>query len=44
MDKEDLLKVSVGRGSEVGVKRYSVSLDVIKYLSSQSIDTFRLLS
>jgi hypothetical protein len=44
MDEDDLLKISARRGSEVRAKRYGVSLDVIKYLSSCSIDTFRLLS
>ena len=44
MDEDDPLEISAGRGSEVRAKRYSVSLDVIKHLSSCSIDTFRLLS
>jgi hypothetical protein len=44
MDEDDLLEISAGRGSKVGAKRYGISLDVIKYLSSRSIDTFRLLS
>jgi hypothetical protein len=44
MEEDDLLEISAGRGSEVGAKRYSVSLDVIKHLSSRSIDTFRPLS
>jgi len=44
MDKDDPLEISAGRGSEVGAKRYGVSLDVIKHLSSRSIDTFRPLS
>jgi hypothetical protein len=43
VDEDDPLKVSAGRGSEIGANRYSVSLDVIKHLSSQSIDTFRPL-
>jgi hypothetical protein len=34
IDEDNLLKISARRGSEVGTKRYSVSLDVIKYLSS----------
>jgi hypothetical protein len=44
MDKDDLLEISARRGSEVEVKRYGVLLDVIKHLSSRSIDTFRPLS
>jgi hypothetical protein len=44
MDEDDLLEISAGRGSKVGAKRYGISLDVIKYLSSRSIDTFRPLS
>jgi hypothetical protein len=44
MEEDDLLEISAGRGSEVGAKRYGVSLDVIKHLSSRSIDTFRPLS
>ena len=44
MDEDDLLEISARRGSEVRAKRYGVSLDVIKHLSSRSIDTFRLLS
>jgi hypothetical protein len=44
MDEDDLLEISARRGSEVGAKCYGVSLDVIKYLSSRSIDTFRPLS
>ncbi|KAI7371326.1 hypothetical protein KC328_g17564, partial [Hortaea werneckii] len=41
---EDGLEMSAGRGGEVGANRYGVSLDVIKHLSSRSIDTFRPLS
>jgi hypothetical protein len=44
MEEDDLLEISAGRGSEVGAKRYGISLDVIKHLSSCSIDTFRPLS
>jgi len=44
MDEDDPLEISAGRGGEVGAKRYGVSLDVIKHLSSRSIDTFRPLS
>jgi hypothetical protein len=43
IDEDDLLKVLVGRDGEIRAKRYSISLDIIKYLSSRSIDTFRLL-
>jgi hypothetical protein len=44
MDEDDLLEISAGRGGEVGAKRYGVLLDVIKHLSSRSINTFRPLS
>ena len=44
IDEDDLLEISAGRGGKVGAKRYGVSLDVIKHLSSCLIDTFRLLS
>jgi hypothetical protein len=43
VDKDNPLEVSAGRGSEIGANQYGVSLDVIKYLSSRSIDTFRPL-
>jgi hypothetical protein len=43
VDEDDPLEVSAGRGGEIGANRYSVSLDVIKHLSSRSIDTFRPL-
>lgn len=41
--EDDPLEVSAGRGGEIGGNRYGVSLDVIKHLSSRSIDTFRPL-
>jgi hypothetical protein len=43
VDEDDPLEVSAGRGGEIGANRYGVSLDVIKHLSSRSIDTFRPL-
>lgn len=43
-DEDDPLELSAGRGSAVGSRRYSVSVDIVKHLSSQSIDTFRSLS
>jgi hypothetical protein len=43
VEEDDALEVSVGRGREIGANRYSVLLDVIKHLSSRSIDTFRPL-
>lgn len=36
--------MSARRGGEVGANRYEVSLDIIKDLSSRSIDIFRPLS
>jgi hypothetical protein len=44
MEEDNPLEISARRGGEVRAKCYSVSLDVIKHLSSRSIDTFRLLS
>ena len=44
MDEDDGLEISAGRGGEIGANRYGVSLEVIKHLSSRSIDTFRPLS
>ena len=44
MDGDDGLEISAGRGGEIGANRYGVSLEVIKHLSSRSIDTFRPLS
>lgn len=44
MEDDDVLEMSVGRGAEVGVNRYGVSVDIVKHLSSRSIDTFRPLS
>jgi hypothetical protein len=44
MEEDDPLEISARRGSKVGAKHYGVLLDVIKHLSSWSIDTFRLLS
>lgn len=43
MEEDDPLEMSAGRGGEIGANRYAVSLDVIKHLSSRSIDTFRPL-
>lgn len=43
VEEDDALEVSAGRGREIGANRYGVSLDVIKHLSSRSIDTFRPL-
>ena len=42
-ETDDSLEMQAGRGGEVGAKRYGVSMDIIKNLSSRSIDTFRPL-
>lgn len=42
-ETDDGLEMQAGRGGEVGAKRYGVSMDIIKNLSSRSIDTFRPL-
>jgi hypothetical protein len=44
MEEDDPLEISARRGGKVGAKRYGVSLDIIKHLSSWSINTFRPLS
>jgi hypothetical protein len=44
VEDDDALEMSAGRGAEVGVNRYGVSIDIVKHLSSRSIDTFRPLS
>ena len=44
VEDDDALEMSAGRGAEVGVNYYGVSVDIVKHLSSRSIDTFRLLS
>jgi hypothetical protein len=43
IEEDNPLEVSASRGGEIGANQYSVSLDVIKHLSSRSIDTFRPL-
>jgi len=44
VEDNDALEMSAGRGAEVGVNCYRVSIDIVKHLSSRSIDTFRPLS
>ena len=44
MDTDDALEMSAGRSGAVGADRYGVSMDVIKHLSSRTVDTFRPLS
>lgn len=44
VEDDDALEISAGRGAEIGVNRYGVSVDIVKHLSSRSIDTFRPLS
>ena len=44
VEDDDTLEISAGRGAEVGVNRYRVSIDIVKHLSSRLINTFRLLS
>ncbi len=44
IEGDDALEMSAGRGGEVGTNRYGVSVDVIKHLSSRTVDTFRPLS
>jgi hypothetical protein len=42
-ETDDSLEIQASRGGEVGAKRYSISMDIIKNLSSCLIDTFQLL-
>jgi hypothetical protein len=44
VEDNDVLEMSAGRRAEVGVNYYRVSIDIVKHLSSRSIDTFRPLS
>jgi hypothetical protein len=44
VEDDDALEMSASRGAEIGVNRYRVSVDIVKHLSSRSIDTFRPLS
>ena len=44
VEDDDVLEMSAGRGAEIGANRYGVSVDIVKHLSSRSIDTFRPLS
>ncbi|THX18980.1 hypothetical protein D6D12_10783, partial [Aureobasidium pullulans] len=44
LDTDDPLKMSAGRGGEIGGNRYGVSVDVVKYMNDRSINTFRPLS
>jgi hypothetical protein len=44
VEDDNILEILAGRGAEIGVNRYRVSIDIMKHLSSRSIDTFRPLS
>jgi len=43
-DQEDLLELQNSRTTLIGVSNYSVSIDIVKHLSTRSIDAFRALS
>jgi hypothetical protein len=43
-DQEDLIELQNSRSTVIGVGNYSVSIDIVKYLSTRSIDAFRALS
>ena len=43
-DNEDLLKLQNSQLTVIGVGNYSVSLNIIKHLSAQLINTFQALS
>ncbi|KAK3059396.1 hypothetical protein LTS18_010971, partial [Coniosporium uncinatum] len=44
VDVDDGLELSAGRTGEIGVRRYGVPSEIIKFLSVRSIDVFRSLS
>jgi hypothetical protein len=44
VEDDNVLEMSANRGAEIGVNCYRVSVDIVKHLSSRSIDTFRPLS
>ena len=44
VEMDDALEMSAGRGGDIGTNRYGVSVDVIKHLSSRTVDVFRPLS
>jgi hypothetical protein len=43
-DQEDLIELQNSRSTVIGVGNYSVSIDIVKHLSTRSIDAFRALS
>ena len=43
-DEEDLIELQNSRTTVMGVGNYSVSIDIVKHLSTRSIDAFRALS
>ena len=44
VDTNNPLKMSAGRSGEIGGNRYSVLVDVVKYINDRLINTFRPLS
>jgi hypothetical protein len=43
-NSKDLIKLQNLRTTAIGVGNYSVLIDIVKHLSMQSMDVFRLLS
>ena len=43
-DEEDLIELQNSRTTVMGVGHYSVSIDIVKHLSTRLIDAFRALS
>jgi hypothetical protein len=43
-DKEDLIKLQNSRTTVIGVGNYSVLINIVKHLSTRSIDAFQALS
>jgi hypothetical protein len=43
-DQEDIIKLQNSQTTLIGVENYSVLINIVKHLSTQSIDAFRALS
>jgi hypothetical protein len=43
-EQEDIIKLQNSRSTVMGVGNYSVSIDIVKHLSTRSIDAFRAVS
>ena len=43
-EEEDLMELQNSRTTAMGIGNYSVSINIVKHLSTRSIDAFRALS